>query len=248
MKNLFTVPKGEKVTERNFKRVLISSVCGILLCMSCLMTTTWAWFTSTVEKNIGPIKVASHHATVYEGNTDTQKTDVILEAGATEAKELQAVFVTDADPSKDSFKDSVKPGRYIVMTVFVKPGALSEEQTDTDDYSEYYTTLCFAATMDGDGLWYVPLELTTGVDCKLVFESAWRIPAGRDVIAVALNDDKSAVPILMEVIPPVSVASATETTAASKPSTSVPATTEPKETEAKATETKGGESEKAENE
>ena len=51
LKYLFTVPKGETVTEKYFRRVLIASVCSILLCMSCLAGTTWAWFTTTL--NVG---------------------------------------------------------------------------------------------------------------------------------------------------------------------------------------------------
>ena len=40
MKELFAVPEGKKITEKMFGRVLISSVCSILLCMACLIGTT----------------------------------------------------------------------------------------------------------------------------------------------------------------------------------------------------------------
>lgn len=49
IKDLFTVPSGQKVTERHFRRVLISSVCSILLCMCCLVGTTWAWYVVDIE-------------------------------------------------------------------------------------------------------------------------------------------------------------------------------------------------------
>ena len=48
-KNLFTVPTGQKVTERHLTRVLVASICSILLCMGCLVSTTWAWFTLSIE-------------------------------------------------------------------------------------------------------------------------------------------------------------------------------------------------------
>ena len=66
IKNPFTVPTTEKVTEKHLYRVLISSVCSILLCMSCLAGTTWAWFTVSVENtgNVIQIATVSHTVTV----------------------------------------------------------------------------------------------------------------------------------------------------------------------------------------
>ena len=54
IKELFTVPNGKKVTEKAFARVLVSSICSILLCMACLAGTTWAWFTVSIE-NMGNV-------------------------------------------------------------------------------------------------------------------------------------------------------------------------------------------------
>ena len=59
LKRLFTVPKGEKVTEKVFGRVLLSSICGILLCMACLASTTWAWFTMSIENEGNEIQIAT---------------------------------------------------------------------------------------------------------------------------------------------------------------------------------------------
>lgn len=53
---LFTIPEGEKVTEQKLRSVLVASVCSILLCMTCLASTTWAWFTVSVE-NTGNVIV-----------------------------------------------------------------------------------------------------------------------------------------------------------------------------------------------
>lgn len=59
IRELFTVPEGEKVTEKIFGRVLLSSICGILLCMTCLASTTWAWFAVSVENRGNEIRIAS---------------------------------------------------------------------------------------------------------------------------------------------------------------------------------------------
>ena len=58
IKELFTVPEGTKVTERIFTKVLLSSVCSILLCMVCLVSTTWAWFTVSIENQGNQIQIA----------------------------------------------------------------------------------------------------------------------------------------------------------------------------------------------
>lgn len=59
IKDLFTIPENEKVTEKVFARVLISSVCSIVLCMACLFGTTWAWFTADIENTENQIQIAT---------------------------------------------------------------------------------------------------------------------------------------------------------------------------------------------
>lgn len=56
---LFTVPKGKKITEKMMARVLISSICSILLCMVCLAGTTWAWFAVSIENPGNEIQISS---------------------------------------------------------------------------------------------------------------------------------------------------------------------------------------------
>lgn len=58
IKDLFTVPTNQKVTEKYLYRVLISSVCSILLCMASLAGTTWAWYTVSIENEGNVIQIA----------------------------------------------------------------------------------------------------------------------------------------------------------------------------------------------
>ena len=58
MKNLFSIPEGKKITEKYLYRMLISSICSILLCMSCLAGTTWALFAVTIENGSNVIEIA----------------------------------------------------------------------------------------------------------------------------------------------------------------------------------------------
>ena len=64
IEELFTVPEGEKITEKAFSRVLISSICSILLCMACLLGTTWAWFTVDIENQGNAIQIANVTASI----------------------------------------------------------------------------------------------------------------------------------------------------------------------------------------
>lgn len=47
-KELLSLSEGEAVTEKQLQRILVSSVCSILLCISCLAGSTWAWFATSV--------------------------------------------------------------------------------------------------------------------------------------------------------------------------------------------------------
>ncbi len=54
---LFTVPTGQRITEKYLYRVLVSSICSILLCMTCLVSTTWAWFTVSIENTGNEVRI-----------------------------------------------------------------------------------------------------------------------------------------------------------------------------------------------
>ena len=72
IKSFFTVPEGTKVSEKMFGRVLVSSVCGILLCMACLLSTTWAWFTVGVENRGSEIQIARVTADITVKNAENE--------------------------------------------------------------------------------------------------------------------------------------------------------------------------------
>lgn len=77
LKDLFTIPTGQKVTEKVLRRVLISSVCSILLCMTCLVSTTWAWFTVSIENtgNVIEIATVTANVTIKQGENEIVKDD-----------------------------------------------------------------------------------------------------------------------------------------------------------------------------
>ena len=78
LKNLFSVPKGKKVTDADMKRVLVSSVCGILVCMTCLISSTWAWYTVSAETAPFTIEVADLKLTLTVNDAKLEKTSLEL--------------------------------------------------------------------------------------------------------------------------------------------------------------------------
>lgn len=82
IKELFTVPEGTKVTEKLFGKVLLSTVCSILLCMACLVSTTWAWFAVEIENTENVLWIAKPTVEVVITNTaDSTSTTLNSETG-----------------------------------------------------------------------------------------------------------------------------------------------------------------------
>ena len=46
----------KKLTDKAFSHAIISSIVGIVVCLICLCSSTWAWFTDSVEIAGGTIK------------------------------------------------------------------------------------------------------------------------------------------------------------------------------------------------
>ena len=57
--DVFFPKERQKVTEQYLRQVLATSICGILLCMSCLAGTTWAWFVVDIDNGVNVIDIAS---------------------------------------------------------------------------------------------------------------------------------------------------------------------------------------------
>ena len=51
--------KVDKLTDKAFFRLIITSVLAIVFCLFCLCSTTWAWFTESQESTSNSIKAAN---------------------------------------------------------------------------------------------------------------------------------------------------------------------------------------------
>ena len=104
IKELYTIPEGEKVTEKSFGKVLISSACSILLCMVCLVSTTWAWFSVSVENTENILQIGSPNDSV----------SVSVASGTVLAEENHEVVITHGGNSDDFDRKSTL---YVTLTV-----------------------------------------------------------------------------------------------------------------------------------
>ena len=177
LKNLFSVPKGKKVTDADMKRVLVSSVCGILVCMTCLISSTWAWYTVSVKTDAFTVSVADAAVSVAVNNQQASITESIdLEAGQEVA--LKLAFTTDA--TSNSFNP--QPKRVIVMSCINAEG---------ETVGSYYTVV-------GSESNTVAITVKTEAACTLRFAPAWQLPTGaleldlsKELLLIDLEDINS---------------------------------------------------------
>ena len=70
LENLFTVPEGEKITEKDIRRILAASICSILLCMMCLAGSTWAWFSVDIVNQANEIQIGTGDVKIMVGDQE----------------------------------------------------------------------------------------------------------------------------------------------------------------------------------
>lgn len=71
---LLYVPKHGKVSDKEFSRVMISSILGIMLCIICIAGLTWAWFSGSVSSAANNITAASFNIQINVKVKDTETT------------------------------------------------------------------------------------------------------------------------------------------------------------------------------
>ena len=218
------MPAGQKVTEKYFRRVLISSVCSILLCMASLVGTTWAWYTVSIENTGNVIQIADLKANVAIENAEGEVDPVdqggyILTNGSTYSV---SASVEHGATQSDLPEDKAKPA-YIIMTL-----------TNASGSESYY---CME-TMKID-------SVEVNEDTTVSFEVSWAIPSGSTVAPLEDNALTIGEPVAPETTAPEGETNApsapgtepAEATDVPAGETTIPAAPEPPTTEVGADET-----------
>ena len=211
LKDLFTVPPGQSVTEKHLRRVLISSICSILLCMSCLVGTTRAWFTVSIEDTENVIWIGEPNVTMAV-DAATVQDEAALSAG------IHSVTVNHGNPADPLGKKS---------TLYV---------TLTFRYTGGNTAVYTALTADNGYTSTIEVRNETGAACTMVWEATWFPPFGIDPAGGVITLTPAS--LTDTATPPTTVVTTpaqTETTVPATTEATVPEITEatvPKTTEA----------------
>lgn len=143
IKELYIIPEGTKVTEKMFGRVLLSSICSILLCMACLISTTWAWFAVSIENEGNEIQIATV-TPIVEIKTGDTVVSPAANAGYTLHEGIYTIGVRLENDATES-DDLNRPQGKVYVVMIVAHGDASEsyfftfdgKQVDSKDLREF---------------------------------------------------------------------------------------------------------------
>lgn len=164
IKDLFAVPEGKNISEKMFGRVLLSSVCSILLCTACLVGATWAWFTAEVKSAESSIVIGEPEAVLLVDDADFVS-GALLEGG-----EHKVTLAHGGNSDAFAYKSTL----YVTLTV---------------DGTPVYVLLNAESGYSRE----LTVQVADGAQCALSYEVSWFAPAGAglledDVITVAADE------------------------------------------------------------
>ena len=157
LKDLFTIPAGQKITERALHRVLIVSICGILLSMSCLAATTWAWYIVDIENTENEICISSPEVMVTINGATAATDGTTLGAGTHPVKITHANEADALNNKSTLYVTLIVQCNDRVISMYTKLGG------ETDEVSE------------------VTIVNESGGDCQVTWTVSWIIPRGMGV-------------------------------------------------------------------
>ena len=95
--------KTQKITDKAFTRFVATSVFGILVCIACLCSSTFAWFTTTLDSGSNTITsgIFDHEITVEITGVDGGETITVTADGEVQSCTLDRgkSYVVTLDPT-----------------------------------------------------------------------------------------------------------------------------------------------------
>ena len=105
---------NDKLTDKAFSRLMLTSVLGILLCIACLCSATWAWFSTDVASSQNTLKAGVFDLVVAVADDASQPVPVTKNANGAYVCTLgAATYTVTLSVSEDT---TVTKG-YCVITV-----------------------------------------------------------------------------------------------------------------------------------
>ena len=151
--------KIEKLTDKAFSRAMLFSVLGILLCITCLCSATWAWFTASTSNGGNVLSAASFDLDVTVASDGARTVDVVLDDG------VRVCTFTDA-------------GEYLITLSITE---------DSDATKGYCTLHVGDATYKTDAIKrdesnpFIFKLVITEAGTVVTFDPSWGLPAMPDV-------------------------------------------------------------------
>ena len=163
-----TQKNTEKLTEKAFSRLWITSIAGIVLCIACLCSTTWAWFSAgqAAEGNIVQSGRFDLDISITEESSTLEK--------AIEEPNTAAIEITDLSNGKMSC--TLPKGKYTVVLKKTQDTTASRgfcSMTVKGKDQVYHTD-----SVSADGA--EPFTFTLDVreqEITMLFSPVWGIPA-----------------------------------------------------------------------
>lgn len=184
LKDLFTVPTGQKVTEKHLHRVLISSICSILLCMSCLVSTTWAWFVVGIENTGNVIEIGTPQVNLTvngtpfmsgttlqpqtlqsETNTVQSETNTVQSKSNTLKYETYKVSIEHANGGDDFQKKSTL---YVTLTIGENTIVYITLSHENGYKKEFTIMVKEGCSLSWDVSWFAPANATELIDDTII--------------------------------------------------------------------------------
>lgn len=123
--DLFYVPKYEKVSDKAFLRMMLSSVFGILICGICLAGLTWAWFTSSISSAANTITAADFSVSIIYKNNNDEEINPFNESGKLKSGTYKVTITASGTASTGYCKVELGGKTYYTVPLF------TDAQSDT---------------------------------------------------------------------------------------------------------------------
>ena len=217
LKDLFAVPKGQRITDKYLCRVLVSYICSILLCMGCLAGTTWAWFTVSIENTENVIQIGTPQVNVtVDGSVIASVTELSFGSAAAPGgtEMLGGATVTGGDVATDGTEAL---GSDVTLDGAAEWGSVTVNITHANEAdslskkSKLYVTLIKSGENVGQGgkeytiLGYTVLDDNNNYQATITIESSedfglsWEVSWFQPANAELITNDKIIIKEMLEV-------------------------------------------------
>lgn len=158
---------ADKLTEKAFIRLIVTSILGILICLVSLCSVTWAWFTGNITSTSNHISTAEQcllSVSVADGENASLGT---ITANA---------HITSLDQAFPAMRLALSPGVVYQVTLTLPKDSGSGYCVMTVGENSYYTETLLAHQNNVDASVTFALKVTEATE--VLFTPRWGIYSG----------------------------------------------------------------------